>query len=109
VIDVNLMPKGRKKGKKMGKKGEDEGEEERVTRAAGRENIDPPQTSAPRKRRRSGEPQSAAVGRETVTDTSRRADDSANGGHPAATLSAADSSVPISPAYSAVARAILFR
>ena len=108
VIDVNVMPKGRKKGRKKGKtgkKGEEEGEEEKVTRAAGRENDDPSQTSEPRKRRRGGEPASVTV----ETETSRRADESASGRHHAATLSAADSSVTMSSAYSEVARAIVFR
>jgi len=118
VIDVNLRPKGRKKGrnkgKKKGKKGEeegeseeeeDEGEEEKVTRAAGKENIDPPHTSATRKRRRGKEPTAVMVEMETP----RRADESANGQHPTVTLSAADSSVSMSFAHSAVSRAILFR
>lgn len=116
VIDVNLKPKGRKKGrkkgKKQGKKGkkgeseeeeEDHGEEE--NRAAGKENIDPPQTSAPRKRRRGEEPTSVTV----EMETSQRADESANGRHPAVTLSTAGSSVSLSFAQPVVARAILFR
>jgi hypothetical protein len=105
VVDVNVKPKGRKSGRKKGKKGEDEGEEEKVTRAAGKENIDPPQTSAPRKRRRGEEPTSVMV----EMETSQRADESANSRHPAVTLSAAGSSVSLSFAQPVVARAILFR
>jgi hypothetical protein len=118
VIDVNVRPKGKRGRKKKNKKkkGEEEGEEGeegeerkekegKVTRRAGKENIEHPPTPAPRKRRKRAQPTAAVASMEV--EISQQQTETSQDARPFATTPALAGSSPLSQAT--VVRAIVFR
>ena len=110
VIDVNVKPKGKRGRKKKKKKGEEEGEERKekegkVTRRAGKENIEHPPTPAPRKRRRRAQPTVAVASMQV--ETSQQRTETSQDARPVATALAlaGNSALP----QATPVRAIVFR